>query len=379
MSEKIKILILTKSIDGGTGTFSLGMLKLGHVFSKTKIKIKLISLEKPSYRKIKGKKVIFFHKPRYYPEKYSFCFKNIKSFLKEILETKKVIAKDLPKMVLTVGTHANLLGLINKMFFPNLKVLITIHNNLLSTLKEKSSRTTYFVLEKLIAFWYKKADQIITVSDGIKKQLQKNFKLKKVSVIYNGIELPTQKITVKKFPRQKPCVFSMGRFSEQKDFTTLIKAFRLVSQKIPDCQLLIIGDGPKKKQVISLIQKYKLKNKIKILNWQNDVSVFLKRSDLFILSSRREGFPYVLIEALSFGLPVISTQSPFGPREILGNNQYGLLTPVGKPKPMAKAIINLLTNKEKYEYYSRQALKRKQEFTLEKMLKEYKKNIKKLI
>jgi glycosyltransferase involved in cell wall biosynthesis len=123
------------------------------------------------------------------------------------------------------------------------------------------------------------------------------------------------------------------------------------------------------------VSRLGLSRKISFLGWVKNISPYLKKSDIFVLSSKREGFGYVLIEAMSQGKPVISTNTPYGPSEILDNGKYGILVPMGDEEAMKRAILKLLTDKKKYHYYAKKAFERSEFFSLDKMLRAYKKLI----
>lgn len=133
-----------------------------------------------------------------------------------------------------------------------------------------------------------------------------------------------------------------------------------------------MGDGRDKKKMVSYILKNKLSEVIRIIKWQTNVNKYYSNSALFVLSSFYEGFSYTTIEAMSNGIPVIATDSPYGPREILKNGRYGILVPIKDEKKMSDAICLLLTDPKKYLYFSNQSLKRAEYFNLDKMISSYK-------
>ena len=100
---------------------------------------------------------------------------------------------------------------------------------------------------------------------------------------------------------------------------------------------------------------------------------YLRRSDVFVFSSKREGFGYVLLEAMSQGLPVISSNTPYGPSEILNNGKYGIIVPVGNVALLKKAILKLLIEDKVYKNYSKKSIERSIFFSKDKMINDYKK------
>lgn len=377
--ESLRFLILTKNIDGGTGTFVFNLLKIEKLFKKPKLEVRVAVLEKPKYRYInKGikEKFIFLRKAGFYPDKYIIFSKTPTLFWQELIWVNKLIKSYNPDLVLGIDVHANLLIQINKLlFFQNTKTLLTTHIDLGKTIMAKSGFLANFFLKKIIGFLYNQANTLVCVSKSLGQDLSKTFKIKKrISVIYNGYSNLKSRQKVPEKPLKKSyTIITVARLVEQKDHQTLIKAFRLVQEKLPNTKLLIASDGPLKQDLMKLVSRLGLSRKISFLGWVKDISPYLKKSDIFVLSSKREGFGYVLIEAMSYGKPIISTNTPYGPSEILDNGKYGILVPMGDEEAMKKAILKLLTDKKKYHYYAKKAFERSKFFSLDKMLMSYKK------
>ena len=123
-----------------------------------------------------------------------------------------------------------------------------------------------------------------------------------------------------------PVILGAGRLAPQKDFPTLIEAFRRVSAARP-CRLVILGEGRLRPQLEGQVRALGLEDRVSLPGWAENPYAFMSRAALFVLSSRHEGFPGVLIEALACGCPAASTDCPAGPSEIL--EDAGLLAPVG--------------------------------------------------
>ena len=136
----------------------------------------------------------------------------------------------------------------------------------------------------------------------------------------------------------------MSRFTDQKDHSTLIEAIKIVSKKIK-CELIIIGYGSNKFNIQTMINKYKLQKNIKIINYKTNPFPYLKASDLFVLSSKYEGLPNVILEAQTLKKYVISTDCPTGPKEILLNGKIGSLFKVGDYDSLQK--LSLISKKIK--------------------------------
>lgn len=370
MNKKIKLLIFAKSIDGGTGTFLENVSKI----RSGKITVEKIILEKPEYRKPKQEKEYIFLRPRhFYPQKYSVSPVSIFNFIKELFWYHSYIKKLDPDLVLSVDSHCNLISSFDKYLFPNsTKLILTTHINLKDTIRQKSSHLLNILLTASVKYFYNKADLLVCISKEQAKQMRRDFHIKKpVITIYYGITLKKQLRFQDNFA--KKIVVSAGRLVEQKDYFTLINAFSIAKDKIFPLKLWIIGEGPLKHTLEKHVKKFGMSKDILFLGWKQNVISYVKQSSAFVLSSKREGFGYVLIEAMSQGIPVIATNAPFGPSEIIGRNQYGLLVPVKDKYLLAEAMVKLLKNKRLYDRYREKSLERAAFFSNQKMIAAYRK------
>lgn len=379
VSKKIKLLIIVKSIDGGTGTFLFNFLKIKKIFQRGEVNIKTLVLERPTYRNVGRFNPEYFRSKNFYPQKYSLSPFNFISFFDELLWVKRKLGKYKSTAILSVDLRCNLLAIIAKMlFFNNIKIIATNHINLGRTIFDKSTPAIHFILRWAIRHFYNQADVLVCVSKELSINLKRDFNLnQQIITVYNGVKIKLDK-TRRSFKKGGKVIITIARLVEQKDHMNLIKAFDLLQRKLPNTELWILSDGPKRKEIETSVNRLKLDKKIKLLGWVKTNIPYLKRSDVFVLSSKREGFAYVLVEAMSQGIPVVSTNTPYGPSEVLDNGKYGLLVPMDDPVSMKNAILKILTDKEKSEYYSKKSLERSKYFSEEKMLTNYKKIIRNL-
>ena len=132
---------------------------------------------------------------------------------------------------------------------------------------------------------------------------------------------------------------NIGSLTDQKDQLTLLKAFKYAIKKNKNLKLLIIGEGKLKKKLFTYIFENKLNNKITILKNTNNINKYLSLSKTFILSSKYEGYPNVLLDAATIKLPIISTKCKFGPSEILRGGKFGKLFEVGDYKSLSRIML----------------------------------------
>ena len=174
---------------------------------------------------------------------------------------------------------------------------------------------------------------------------------------------------------------TIGRLDNGKNHKLLLKAIKDIY-----ADLWIIGNGILMDNLELIIDNLKLKDRVKLLGRQDNPYKFLGKVDCFVFSSNHEGFPNVLLEALTCGLPIISTDCKSGPREILAPDtdfkeetdsvefaKYGILTKVGSAKFMEKAMQKMLDDKQLRYNYAKKALIRAKEFDIEILIKEWEK------
>jgi len=266
---------------------------------------------------------------------YSKELKKYCDFIYEIKVKKIIFAQREIKKILNKKKHEKSI-LISNLFYCNaLVALFQKKNELLKFIFVERTPfqelSIYFnfidfikkmIIKFLLKIVYKKADLIIANSNKTAKDLSDFYGLKT-----KGIYPPSfsRKNFNKKF-KYKNKVFDLltvGRLSREKGFNTLIEALSNIKSK--NFRLLIIGDGPEKDNLKRQVKEKKLNKQIIFLGAKKDVDQYFKKSDLFINSSLFEGFPNVVVEALSFGIPVICSNSYGGIGEILNNGKYGYI------------------------------------------------------
>ncbi|MFT7602503.1 MAG: glycosyltransferase involved in cell wall biosynthesis [Saprospiraceae bacterium] len=210
----------------------------------------------------------------------------------------------------------------------------------------------YFRL--LPRFSYPFADGYVSVSEGLRQEMIQFYNMDgyKIRTIYNPVvnnelyELAQMPIDHPVLQGEEDIIMAMGRVVPQKDFITLIRAFALVRKK-RNCKLIILGktdfDQTYYDSLLELARDLGVEENIHFIGFQTNPFAFLKRASVYVLSSRFEGLPGALIQALALGCRVVSTDCEHGPSEILKKGEYGILVPIGKPEAMANAIEKSFT------------------------------------
>lgn len=254
------------------------------------------------------------------------------------------------------------------------RLYLSDHNQLSVSVVQELKVPAKF-LSLVIFLTYRLASGIISVSKGVKEDLCRLGGIAKdrVRVIYNpaalGISPKRESIRMQQtfWGRGfKYHILSVGTLKVQKDHENLIRAFALLPTRL-NAKLIILGEGPLRLDLEALVLSLGLKDKVSLPGFVVDPYPWFRSADLFVLSSRWEGFGNVLVEALECGVPVVSTDCPSGPAEILEYGRYGKLVPVQDPNALASAIALSLTGK-----HNREALMgRAKDFSLEKIADEY--------
>lgn len=236
-----------------------------------------------------------------------------------------------------------------------------------------------FIFSKIL----KLANLIIVNSFEFKKELKKRLNLNS-TCIYNPlnkseiITLSKHKIKNNFFTKKTLNIINVGRFADQKDQICLLKAINLIKNKI-NIKLILIGKGDHKNMLVEYINKNSLKKIVLLKNFNENPFPFIKSSDLFILTSKYEGLPNVLLETIALKRMVISSDCPTGPKEILDNGKGGLIFKVGKYKELANKINLYFNNKKKIERKIQYAFRRLDRFSSELNLNKYLYFVKKIM
>jgi glycosyltransferase involved in cell wall biosynthesis len=206
------------------------------------------------------------------------------------------------------------------------------------------------ISETAMRWLYPRADAVVAVSKGVAQDLLNLMpQLKpKLTVIYNPVidaalyakaDAPVEHPWFQ--PNQPPVVLAAGRLVALKGYDTLLRAFARVRQQMP-ARLVILGEGPERSNLERLAAELGVAADVDMPGFDPNPFRYMRRAGVFVLSSRYEGLPNVLIQALACGCPVVSTDCPSGPWEILDGGRYGVLVPVDDVEAMARAIVRAL-------------------------------------
>jgi len=235
----------------------------------------------------------------------------------------------------------------------------------------------------LFPITYSQADLIIAVSRGVAKDVADLTGLpeSKIQAIWNPI--PIEDILTKAeenvnhpwfVVKELPIILGVGRLDYQKDFFTLINAFAIVRQSLKS-RLVILGEGKVRSELEQLVSKLGLEDEVSLPGYIKNPYPYMKNADVFVLSSYYEGLGYVLLEALAVGTPIVSTNCPSGPDEVLEHGKYGRLVGVQDANGLASAILATLSEPPDPQLLQ----KRARDFHLDSIVEQYLNALNKLV
>jgi glycosyltransferase involved in cell wall biosynthesis len=227
-----------------------------------------------------------------------------------------------------------------------------------NTLSKRANNETQF-LKRITPFLakitYPWADSVVGVSQGVAQDLSSvtGLPLEKFQVIYNPAVTP-ELLEKSQEPLdhpwfldgEPPVILGVGKLEAQKDFPTLIHAFAQV-RKARKARLIILGWGPdrNREELEALAEELGVHEDVSLPGYVNNPYAYMARSAVFALSSQWEGLPFVLVEAMALGVPVVSTDCESGPAEVLDHGRYGQLVPVGDSQALGDAILKVLSER----------------------------------
>jgi glycosyltransferase involved in cell wall biosynthesis len=265
----------------------------------------------------------------------------------------RYLKQERPVAMLSAMNHANVIAVLARSWSGVSTRLVVSERNTISIEAQRARKIIERVVYALVPWAYKKASAIVAISQDAARDLEKFARLSanSVNAIYNPCDVAfiqqraTEAVSHPWFlcDKEQPIIIAIGRLTEQKDYSTLLHAFAQVRLRI-HARLLILGEGEQRNHLEALAQSLGLgTDELSMPGFVKNPFAYLAHADLFVLSSRWEGLANVLIEAMACGTPVVSTDCPSGPREILEGGRWGSLVPVGDIDALAHAIKTVLS------------------------------------
>jgi len=256
-----------------------------------------------------------------------------------------------PAALLSAMGHANIVAVLAAKIFGTTARVVISERTTVSEAYRSASGTPAKLIYRIMRWVYPKADAICAVSRAVAVDLADftGLPLNRVETIYNPFDLDSIERKASAacdhpwfLSEGAPVIIAVGRLNEAKDFHILLDAFAHLRQE-RSVRLMILGEGELRAPLEAQVERLGLtSDDIQMPGFVDNPFAYLSRCALFVLSSRREGLPGVLIEAMACGTPVVSTDCPSGPDEILEGGRWGRLVPVGDVQALAKAMAEVL-------------------------------------
>ena len=270
--------------------------------------------------------------------------------IRRVVRLRKIVKRDKPDILISFMAEPNFRAL-TACIGLRAKNLISVRNDP----DREYPNAIYRILAKTL---YRLADGVVFQTKDAQKWFPPIIQARSC-IILNPVE---QEFFDASFDGIRRDVISVGRLVPQKNYAMLIRAFASIANQIED-DLYIYGEGELREELEALVREMHMDSRIFLLGAARDVAETIKGAKLFVLSSDYEGLPNALMEAMALGLPCIATDCPCGgPRELLGEGEYGVLTPVGDVNALADTMANLLGHPQKLKQLGARALLRSNAF-----------------
>jgi len=269
------------------------------------------------------------------------------------IKLRQLYKEEKPDLIIIVGSGRSMLNIpaargIKKITWEHFNANINWH--------------LFHPLSRKLAAMY--SDSIVTLTNQDAENYKKKFSAKRVVCIPNPITIDS---TIKS-PLTEKRVLAIGRFMKQKGFDYLIDAWSKVENRNNGWKLRIIGTGPLLPLMMEKIKQYNLEDSIELIPSSNNVIEQYQQASIYVMSSRYEGLPLVLIEAMAMGLPIISFDCETGPRDIVESDITGRLVPPFDINKLAFELDNLMNDESMRKFYSENAIRKVAKFDTEKII-----------
>ena len=293
-----------------------------------------------------------------------------------VFKLQKLLRESKPQVLLSTIFYACLVAVVSvRLSFVKIVNILRVENSLRSYLAGMGF-WSISCFSFLIRFFFTKSTYVVGVSQGLANEMVEYWRIpsKKVVKIYNPVVSDEITGTIIDdhahpwFGKGFKIILGIGRFNPQKDFSTLIHAFSLLENK-NGLRLIILGDGEERQALQALVESLGLKDLVDLPGFVSNPFVYMKQADVFVLSSRYEGLPGALIQAMACGCQVVSTDCPYGPDEILMKGKFGFLVPVNDAQMLMQGITQALSHPKDRQ----QIIQRAGDFSVSASLEQYEK------
>lgn len=256
-----------------------------------------------------------------------------------------------PQTILSTLGHMNLVLILGKPLLPRVTKVLVRETTMLSTFLQRETKHPQF-WGWLYRYLYGRANMVVCSSEAMVNDMVEHLKLprEKLVCIYNPLDVEGVRewaeIGGNPYLGPGPHLIAAGRISREKGFDVLLDAMPMILKQFPNARLAILGEGPLRAQLTERAQKLGLAETVSFMGFQQNPWRYLKHADLFVLPSRYEGLPNILLEALALGTPVVASDCPGAIREVQDSGTDIVLVPPEDPSGLAEAIVSVCLGHE---------------------------------
>jgi glycosyltransferase involved in cell wall biosynthesis len=288
----------------------------------------------------------------------------------------RIVAQHRPDVVLSLLPRPNIVNVLLKRLSGLNYLCVVCERNFTSI--QFADGPLNRTLRLMVQAAYRRADLVVANAHALAVDLERSYgvRAQRIRTIYNPIDIRTIQLLSEEaeppdiFSAGSPVILTVGRLIPQKNHDLLIRAFAGARSQVP-CRLAIIGEGPLLDPLRDLAAALGVADDVLFLGWQDNPFVYMKHAALFTLSSNHEGFPNVLVEAMACGTPIVSTDCPSGPSEILDAGRAGVLVPTGDQEALTGAMVRLLSDRTLRGELAERAHTRARAFDLDAVMDSY--------
>jgi glycosyltransferase involved in cell wall biosynthesis len=295
----------------------------------------------------------------------------------------KIIAKERPDIVFSNLAPVNILCLISKLILRNHNTKYIIRETTVKSIsieQTKNSKLLIFMYKTLIKLFYNYADGIVSLSQGTKMDLVKNFGVQedKIEVIYNPIDIDdiieksNELVTDVNISKDHVNLICVGSLVKSKGHEYLVKAVYKLNKNLGyKIRAYFIGTGRLENHLKNLVTQLELDDDIVFLGYKRNPFKYMKECDIFVLPAIWEGFGNVIVEAMVCNIPVVSTNCPSGPREIINHKINGVLAEPQNVDSLVEAIRMLIDDQQFYKEIQERGAERAKDFEANIITRQY--------
>jgi glycosyltransferase involved in cell wall biosynthesis len=285
-----------------------------------------------------------------------------------------LLRRNPPEILLSTCSGTNIAACLARLLSGNTLRLVLSERNVMIRDQPIAKRWLLLAAKRLL---YPLADGITAVSSGVKHDLMARLGIAedRIRVVYNPVVGPELlRLAAEEADRRligpPPTILGVGRLVPAKGFDTLIHAFALVRRQ-REAKLVILGEGPLRPDLLKLAEELGVAERVALPGFDKNPFRYMARCSVFVLSSRFEGLPGVLIQAMACGAPVVSTDCSAGPGEIIDPDRDGVLVPVDSPRQLAEKIVALLDDPARRSAMGHRAKEKASSFSVESGMDRY--------